>query len=126
MIKTEILNPSLETIGEEIGQELGAKMIKDFQDHNPNENQWHFVGRNIIDQILAQPGCVGIRFYNGLNESGEQNLVYVGVDKNNEIISEFSTIGIEGKIEQHKGIVADRGTRGNGSTITTITTNSWF
>ena len=38
------------------------------------------IGRNVIDQILAQPGCVGIRFIDAINEEGQKTLVYVGVD----------------------------------------------
>lgn len=122
MLKNEILTPSLETIGEEIGQELGAKMVKDFQDANPNDTNAYFIGRNIIDQILAQPGCVGVRFYMGLNEVGEKTLVYVGVDSNDHIINEYKVIGNDGKLSTKPGIVADRS---NTRDSTTSTTWSW-
>ena len=52
------------SIGEEIGYELGKKMVLDFQVANPDEVHSFTIGRNVIDEILAQPGCVGIRFYN--------------------------------------------------------------
>ncbi len=29
--------------------------------------------KHIIDQILAQPGCVGIRFFDAINEAGDKN-----------------------------------------------------
>lgn len=124
MLKNEILTPSLETIGEEIGQELGAKMVKDFQDAYPQETTSYFIGRNIISQILAQPDCAGIRFYNALNELGQKTLVLVGVNTQNDIIAEYSIVTEDGKIEHLKGIIADRidnGGKGSGST-----TSSWF
>lgn len=124
MLKNEILTPALETIGEEIGQELGAKMVKDFQDAYPEENTSYFIGRNIINQILAQPDCVGIRFYNALDELGQKTFVYVGINKQNEIIAEYSIIAEDGKIHQIKGLIADR--IGKGTDSTTSTTSSWF
>lgn len=124
MLKNEILTPALETIGEEIGQELGAKMVKDFQDAFPQENSHYFIGRNIIDQILAQPDCVGIRFYNALDELGQKTFVYVGINKQNEIIAEYTVVAEDGKIQQVKGLIADR--IGKGTSTTTTTTTSWF
>jgi hypothetical protein len=38
--------------------------------------------REVIDAILAQPGCVGIRFYYGTNPDGSPALVLVGMDAN--------------------------------------------
>ena len=40
----------------------------------------HFFGRNILQQILDQENCVGIRMYYGLDENGGKQLVLVGVD----------------------------------------------
>lgn len=96
------------SIGEEIGLELGTQFIKDFQIANPTETQYHVIGRNIIDEILAQPGCVGLRFYNAYNEVGEKTLVYVGLNEEGKAILEYTCINNEGLIELNKGIVADR------------------
>jgi hypothetical protein len=38
--------------------------------------------REVIDGILAQPGCMGLRFYYGANPDGTPALVLVGVDAN--------------------------------------------
>lgn len=40
----------------------------------------HYFGRDIIENLLAQEGCVGIRIYYGLDTSGKKELVLVGVD----------------------------------------------
>ena len=41
---------------------------------------WMFL-RKDLDELLAQPGCAGMRFYYGLNDKGENGLVMVGVDR---------------------------------------------
>ncbi|MDP1802990.1 MAG: hypothetical protein Q8L81_16630 [Bacteroidota bacterium] len=41
----------------------------------------HYFGKKILTDILAQENCVGIRTYYALSESGEKELVIVGVDK---------------------------------------------
>ena len=33
-----------------------------------------------LQELLAQPGCMGTRFYMGRNERGERSVVLVGVD----------------------------------------------
>jgi len=43
--------------------------------------------REALDEILRQPGCVGIRFYYGVNDKGEPSLVLVGVgDDDNDMM----------------------------------------
>ncbi len=37
-------------------------------------------GRGILDEILAQAGCQGVRFYFGRKDDGSTTLVAVGVD----------------------------------------------
>ena len=125
MIKTELLKQKLETVGEDIGQELGAKMVKDFQDLFPTEIPSYYVGRNIIDIVLKQPDCVGIRFYSALNEIGEKTFVYVGVNSNEEIISQYSVVDFDGNFSQHMGIIGDRFKPGGKDTATTSTETSW-
>ena len=108
MSENQIVSRNLTTVGEEISHELGAKMVKDFQDANPNDVAANYIGRNILENILAQPECAGIRFYNGINEAGRKTLVYVGVDNSGNIITEYTGINIAGQLVKEKGIVADR------------------
>lgn len=107
-MQKEILLSNPAAVGEEIGQELGAKFVKDFQDAHPDEIQAYFIGRNIIEQMLAQPDCVGIRFYNALNEAGQKTLVYVGIDSKDNIIKEITSINQFGQLVTKPGITADR------------------
>jgi hypothetical protein len=34
-----------------------------------------------LDQLLAQPGCAGLRFYYGRKADGQDTLILVGVDE---------------------------------------------
>ena len=43
--------------------------------------------RSIFDDILAQPGCMGIRFYGGADAKGRATLVLAGFDRDgNDIV----------------------------------------
>jgi hypothetical protein len=53
-----------------------------------------FIRRDLIQDILAQTDCVGIRFYYAIDENGSKNLVCVGVDQNENDLTE--------------GLIADR------------------
>ena len=96
-----------ETVGEHIGYDLGVKMVKDYYD-TFGEGGAQFVGKNILQEILAQPGCIGINIYKALNEKGEKTYVLVGLDKSNNPILEITSVNTNGVLEQQEGIVADR------------------
>jgi hypothetical protein len=54
-----------------------------------------YFSRGIIDQILAQSGCVGIRYYYGLDATNQPCLVLTGVDASdndqyNETLAEMA------------------------------------
>jgi len=96
-------------IGEEISHETGAEFIKAYEEAYPGENRGYYqIGRNIIDKILAQPGCVGMRFYYGLNEAGQKTLVYVGLDAEGKEILKRAVITSNGDLAVADGIMADR------------------
>lgn len=113
MQKELITKRPVAAIGEEVGYELGAQLVKNYQEANPNDTQFYTIGKNIIEQILAQPGVEGIRFYNAINEEGEKTLVYLGVDSNGKPIKEYSLVDNEGNIAARPAIVADRAGKGN-------------
>ncbi len=95
-------------VGEAISHELAAKMIKNYQDFRPNDVASYHIGRNIIEQILAQPGCVSIRFFNAIDEAGRQTLVYVGVDaKGNNIIA-YPAVDEMGKLGKVEALAGDK------------------
>ena len=108
MIKELTSKANLAQVGEEVGLALGTEMVKNYREANPTDVQWYMVGREIIEKMLAQPGCVALKFYNAYNEAGEKTLVYVGIDQNGKAILEFSVINTQGELAKEKGIVADR------------------
>ena len=95
-------------VGEEISHELGAEFIHAYQEAHPGENRGYQLGRAIIDHILAQPGCVGMRFYYGLNEEGQKTLVYAGIDQEGKDILKRAVITSNGDLTIADGIMADR------------------
>lgn len=74
--------------GEIISLEKGAEMTARFRKTiTPGDTIGQFAGVDILNQILAQENCVGIRFYYALDEDNVKNLVCVGVDHNeNDLI----------------------------------------
>ncbi len=58
-----------------------AAMTKRFRDTiSPGQIIAHYFGGAAITEILQQTGCVGIRIYYGLNDSGKKQLIVTGVD----------------------------------------------
>jgi hypothetical protein len=95
-------------IGELLNHEEAAKMVKDYNDANPDKQYCFSVGRNIIEKVLSQPGCVGLRLYNAINESGMQTIVYAGIDKNGRTILEFPVVSNDGKLGVVEGYIGDK------------------
>ena len=116
-MQTELLQKDLKTVGEAISHGLGAQMVKDFQVANPTDTKSYFIGRNVIDQILAQPGCAGIRFYNAYNEKGEKTLVYLGVDEAGKSIVKYTVVSTTGQLVNCDATMGDRTNNGSDDNI---------
>ena len=99
---------NLAEVGEDIGLSAGKQMVKAFREANPDATAGYYIGRNILNQILAQPGCVGINFRKCLTELNQEHLVYTGVDAEGKDILEFSVVSNAGDLVKQNGIVADR------------------
>ncbi len=83
--------------GSEIDLKVAAEWTQNHRHHNPEEVISQFFGREILQKILDQPDCVGIRFYYGNSKplsgwqrfmkksfrkpSGEPHLIITGVTK---------------------------------------------
>jgi len=96
-------------VGEAISHQLAEKMVKDYNDLHPMEQYCFNVGKDIINQILAQPGCVGLRIYKAINEVGQETLVYGGIDTNGRTIFEYPGVGQDGKLATVEALIGDRG-----------------
>jgi hypothetical protein len=107
MLQKELIaKKDYSAVGGEISHESAHEMIRTWQNANPNENPAYYLGRNIIEKILAQPGCVGMRFYYGINEQGQKTLVYMGIDANGQDIVK-STVVSEFGMSSQEAILAD-------------------
>ena len=99
---------NLAEVGENIGLTEGIQLVQNFREANPTATPGYYIGRNIISQILDQPGCAGINFRKCLAENNEEHLVYTGVDADGQDILSYSVVTKTGDIIKQDGIVADR------------------
>lgn len=99
---------TLAEVGENIGLKEGRELVNAFRAANPEATKGYYIGRNILEQIIAQPGCVGINFRKCLTNMNEEHLVYTGVDAEGKDILEFSVVTNTGAIVKQDAIVADR------------------
>ena len=108
MLQKELLTKKdYASIGEEISHELGADFVKSYRQAHSGDLAGYTLGRNIIEKILAQPGCVGMNFYYGLNEEGQKTLVYVGIDAEGKDLKRVVVME-NGALSEELGIIADR------------------
>ena len=47
---------SLTEVGENIGLAEGIQLVNAFKEANPDATAGYYIGRNILEQIMAQPG----------------------------------------------------------------------
>jgi hypothetical protein len=64
-----------------------------FQEKYPDTTRSFQIDKSLVEKIIRQPGCTGLRIYNGL-VSDQTNLVLIGVDEKGEDLKD--------------GIIADR------------------
>jgi len=65
--------------GSAILPETAGEWTRQYQENNPGEVRAYFAGRAILEKILAQKDCMGIRIYYGL-DGGTPTMVLVGAD----------------------------------------------
>lgn len=73
----------------QISLEEAADLTQRYREQMQNKDRkGGYISKDSILSVLEQEGCVGIRYYYGLNEGGLQELVIVGVTSNmNDIIA---------------------------------------
>src|SRR5882757_153040 len=70
--------------GEDWDLELSISWTKHHRDRHPHEPHSHFFGKEILERILSQPGCMGLRFHHAFSkphkeDGGERHLIITGV-----------------------------------------------
>lgn len=69
--------------GGEITLNEAIELVTAFRKRYPQEIKASFIGALNVTKILDQPGCIGIRIYNGYDENeGCMSQILVGVDAN--------------------------------------------
>jgi hypothetical protein len=110
-------------IGEEISLELAAKMVKNHHDKlGADESHTFNIGKDAIEMILSQSGCVGITFKEAINEDGLKTWVYGGIDSKGNSILEVVSVDEKGKLEFEKGKIGVI----KASAGTPVLPHSWF
>ena len=66
--------------GAPIALAQAGEWTKNYRSENPGATQGHFFGRVILEQLLAEGGSKGIRFYYGLDGEGQRQLLAVAAD----------------------------------------------
>jgi hypothetical protein len=81
-------------VGDPISLTQATDWTENYRDANPGEIKSHFIGADIINDILAQEGCVGFRVYYALDGNDKKEVIFVGVNSSGD--------------DLYEGIIADR------------------
>ncbi len=79
--------------GDLISDAVSKQWMTNYTSQNPSSLIAHFFGFAILNKIMNQTDCIGIRMYYALNDSGIQQVLLVGVNSNGENILPTSTGG---------------------------------
>lgn len=67
--------------GEKITLQEAVKFTENYRKSEKAEAvKAEFIGKDLVEEILSQEKCVGLRLYFGKNEKGDLNIVIVGAD----------------------------------------------
>lgn len=71
---------------------------RNYRDQNPGSVNAHCLPAATLESILQQPGCVGVRAYYGLDDSGAPKLILVGYDANDNDLLTGSVAAARGTV----------------------------
>lgn len=74
--------------GEFISLSEASEMTARYREANPNAVKAHYIGKELIQEILDQQGCVGIRIYYGLDDNNRLQPIIVGVGSDEDDLYE--------------------------------------
>ncbi len=78
-------------VGGGMMSDQAKKWIQNYKDKNPGSIESHFFGSDIINSILNQNDCVGVRIHYAMDDSGVKQLILVGAkESGNNIWPSFS------------------------------------
>ena len=67
--------------GSPIDKNIAAAWTRNYREAAPTGSQGYFFSRELLNRLLNQNGCTGIRFYRDLRDGGVQQLLAVGADQ---------------------------------------------
>jgi hypothetical protein len=80
-------------VGGPIPEELAQKWIKNYREKYPDGTQWQYIGADLFQRQLNQPGAVGIKLEYAINDNGVVQVLPIAVDEKG---NEFAGPGAEG------------------------------
>lgn len=81
------------TEGSVIDTAKAGNWTGNYRTSNPGEPRGHFFGKDILNDILSQSGCMGIRIYYAEDGSGDKKLILVGADaEQNDMLGSRDTV----------------------------------
>jgi hypothetical protein len=83
---------------------IARQWVQNFKNQmsSPDEIRAHYFGRDIIDRLLSQPGCTGIRVYYALNDKNVKEVLIVGVDDKGD-----NQLPANDKLDAQDNVIAD-------------------
>lgn len=77
------------TEGGAIDLDNAGTLTENYRVANTGAVKGAFYGKDILNQLLDQEGCMGIRIYYGQDERGNKELVLVGAQANEDDLLEL-------------------------------------
>jgi len=65
--------------GGPIKLDVAARWTKNYREKHPGQTISHLFGKELLETVLNQEGCVGIRFYYANDHEGKKHLILTGV-----------------------------------------------
>ena len=69
--------------------EAGSELTANYRMMSPGDIKGHFYGKDVLNDLLSQSGCMGIRIYYGVNNEGIKELVLVGTNSAEDDMTEL-------------------------------------
>lgn len=108
--QTDFRRGGLECVGGPISLEHVKLWTGNYRKaNNKDVTTSHFFGRVVIEKILRQPGCVGIRMHYAIDDRGHKQLVLSGVNRVGNDQLPRHLVNVEPHNEPHAEMLNARG-----------------
>ncbi len=77
------------TEGSTISLQQAGEWTENWRNNYPSESKAVFFGREALEDLLGQTGCMGIRIYFAINNNDTVTAVLVGADAHHDDITEL-------------------------------------